>query len=238
MKYCSDFTKFLKEIILDIKTINKDYTIVLLLDEAHLLNEIDTQFQETLRVTFNHLINDIRVVFACYYDFFDGLKTSSSPLQNIFEYLFLKPLDGDDLIKLIVEPASRLDYKYEQDAIKAIEKICGGHPYYTQFLCAQCFREATSSHTSNISISNVKAAEKQVLANDKLRFKMGYWNSMGEEERSFLNKLIYKEDFGKISKQIINKMKYKYIIKEYNGSYLFTATLFETWTKQLIDEEK
>lgn len=236
LKYSTDFTKILREIIQDIKAINKDYTIVLLLDEAHLMNEIDVKFQEVLRETFNQFIKDIRVVLACYYDFFDGLNVSGSPLQNIFEYKFLKPLDGDDLIKLIVEPAARLDYRYEEDAKDAIKKISGGHPYYTQFLCAESFREATNYNTRIISIGHVKVAENKVLTSDKQRFKMGFWKNMMGEERLFLKELVTRGNTNYLSKQVINRLKSKYILKESNDSLIFTATLFENWTKQLIEE--
>ncbi len=237
LKYCSDFTKFFEEFIQNIKAVNQEYRLVLLLDEAHLMNEISVKFQEVLRETFSKLVRDVRVILACYYDFFENLKTSGSPLQNIFEYLFLKPFEGDDLTNLITEPASRFDYYYEEDAKEAIRSASGGHPYYCQFLCAKSFTEAEESKTKIITLNHIEKAEKQVIDSDKNRFDMGYWNNMRQEDRLFLKRLITGESTDYVSKQIVNRLKQKFIIKELNGKYVFTATLFREWIKQLIQEE-
>jgi tetratricopeptide (TPR) repeat protein len=236
LEYSKDFEKYMKKILEDLKAVDPSIKIVLLLDEAHMMNEIDIKFQEVLRETFNAFIQEIRVILACYNDFFDELKGIGSPFPNIFDPLQLKPFEGEELKKLIEEPAKNFDYTFDEKAKKAVETISGGHPYHCQFLCAKSFNEAVISKTRIISYHHVKKAEKHVLENAKQNFKTGYWDKLKTEERLFLSKLANGETTPIISKKLINRLKKKSVIEESNGDYYFTSTLFKNWVNQLAQE--
>jgi hypothetical protein len=237
LAYASDFGNRLESIIREIKSVRGGLKLVLLLDEAHLMNDIGEKFQEILRESFLQLVEDLRVVLACYYDFFDDLKVSGSPLHNIFEFIFLKPFQGHDLTTLIVEPAAQFGYSYDESAIKCVTTISGGHPYYCQYLCAKSFFEAEKEAVKLITKRHVQIATRFVLATDKQRFQLGYWNAMRSEERAFLKLLIAGQPVEDTSKQVVNRLKNKFVIKDLEGYYDFTAGLFKEWTKQLIQED-
>lgn len=237
LKYATDFAKFLKILVQEVKTVNRSYDIVLLLDEAHLMNRINVKFQEVLRETFHRLVQDVRVVVACYYEFFERVEATGSPFQNIFEYIHLTPLEGHDLQELIEEPARRFDFVYTEEAREEIEAMSGGHPYYCQYVCGESFTEAANNNVRTISIDHVRSAEKRVIDNDKQKFKMGYWDRMTREERASLKRLIMEGTADGISINVTNRLKKKFILKQSNEARLFTATLFEDWIRQLVEEE-
>lgn len=231
--YNSDFTRELRQIADEVKKRRDGTIIILLLDEAHSMRRIDITFQETLREAFNQLVQDIRVVLACYYNFFDDMRTSSSPLYNIFDYIFLEPFQGHELDLLITEPAKRFGYCFEARAVDTIKAMSGGHPYYCQFLCGKCFWLATNSSRQTIVVDDVNSAYHEVLKSDKEKFKAGYWNNLTVEEVSMIEKIL---DHASIfdSGEIVKKLENKHIIAESNGSYNFTSRLFEDWLIQLI----
>ncbi len=237
LNFWSDFTARLAQIMEGLKQDDPNRKLVLLLDEAHLMNKIGEQFQEVLRETFAQFVAELRVVLACYYDFFDDLRTSSSPLHNIFEFLFLTPFEGDDLRRLIVEPASRFDFEYEKAAIEAVTTMSGGHPYYCQYLCARSYGEAENEKRRMITRQHVEAARQQVLANDKQKFQSGYWDKLRAEDRFFLKQMVSGESTKNVSKDMVNRLVHKFVVKESRGKYVFTASLFEDWVRQFVHEQ-
>lgn len=237
LEFGSDFTARLAKIMEGLKEGESDRRLVLLLDEAHLMNKIGEQFQEVLRETFAQFVEGVRVLIACYYDFFDDLRASSSPLHNIFEFLFLKPFGGDDLRRLIVEPGRRFGFEYEEAAIEAVTDVGGGHPYYCQYLCARSYREAEKEGRTTITCLHVEAARQHVLSNDKQKFQIGYWDNLRPEERLFLKQLVSSESTKNVSRDVVNRLVNKFIVKESRGMYVFTASLFEDWVRQLVHEQ-
>ena len=232
-----NFESKFKKIINDLRSLNDELFIVLLLDEGNYLNTVDERLRESLRQVFIDSSPIIRVVFACYYDFFEKSNKIGSPFHNIFRFLYLKPFQGEDLRKLIIEPAEKLNYEYEESAIKDIEKISGGHPFYCQFLCGESFEKASESNRKIISSHDVDKAKRKIINDDLVRFRDGYWNRMKEKEHLFLKNLINQQPLANSNfpKQIAHRLKKKFVIQDMNESYTFTALLFEDWVKQLID---
>ncbi|MEM8610435.1 MAG: NACHT domain-containing protein [Cyanobacteria bacterium P01_H01_bin.105] len=235
LQYGMRFIKEFENILKNIKSKIADAKLVLLLDEAHLMNRIDVGFQEVLRETFSKFTSDIRVVMACYYDFFEELDASGSPLHNIFEHLFLNPLEERASNQLITEPARKYGYEYDNEAQTRIIEIAGGHPYYCQFICAKSFIRAKSKDSKKISTSHVQLAYQEVIKADKEKFKAGYWNRLSEEECLLLQKMVRKNIRQDASREVIEKLISKSIIVKSNGNYVFTSKLFESWIREIID---
>jgi hypothetical protein len=239
LSYSTDITDKLREILQGINLLKEkkfDY-LVLFIDEGHLLIEIEDVFQESLRQAFADLISEIRVVFACYYNFHYNVVASGSPLFNMFETIRLEPLAGNDLRNLITKPAKSYNREFTEDAIAAIEVISGGHPYFCQCLCAKSFVIEWSLPA--ISIDNVRQAEKQVILEEKDIFRIGYWATLSNDEKLFLGKLASKKlNQGNNITKVPISLSEKYIIKKIEEKYCFTSQLFETWSKQLYEEER
>lgn len=237
LKYPSDITHSLRETIQGIRAKKGELAyLVLLMDEGHLLGEVDITFQEALRQAFNDLVTGMRVVFACYYNFQRNVRESGSPLLNTFETINLKPLDGNDLRNLITMPAKSFNREFSSDAIGAIISISGGHPYFCQCLCAKSF--VIEGNSSIISIQSVRHAEQRLLDEEKEIFWAGYWSRLSPEEKSFLGKLVSGQ-FEQLTKTktVFTSLNEKSIVRESNGKYYFTCELFEIWSKQLYAEE-
>jgi hypothetical protein len=233
LKYVTDFRKELEKIVRSMKDVGNDYKLVLLLDEAQDISATSINFQKALRESFQHN-EDVRVVIACYYDFFEESRSSGSPLHNIFDPLFLKPLDDSSLEELIKQPVRFFSIKYEDEAVETIKKISGGHVYYCQHLCANCFTHAKSEKTDTISLKHVRMAEAEILVSDKETFKSGYWDKLSDNELSVLEALIDGDrQKAKHSEKSVSSLVRKQLIS--NGQN-FVSTLFRDWTAQFLRE--
>jgi len=238
LQYSTDFIKQLKIVLQNLTSFSPGAKIALLLDEAHIMSQISIKFQEVLREAFNQLISSVRVILACYYDFFESTGNAGSPLQNIFEYVFLRPLDGNDLLHLIVEPASWFGVEYEPAAIDSIRRISGGHPYYCQYLCAKSFGEAQNTNSAAITIAEVSKAEQHVLLSEKERFAMGYWERFSDDELMVLQAILDNKSLPAKSSRGLARLIKKYVLIQSPKGYLFSSGLFETWVRALIQEKQ
>jgi len=243
IEYPDAFRAEIQKIIQALQAVKTDARLVLMLDEAHEMLSIDVKFQNILRQAFIELYPELKVVMACYYSFLEEMRQRGSPLHNIFEYIFLKPLEGEALNKLIMEPAAEFGYEYEQKALESVKKNSGGHPYYCQYLCAKSFRNASLSKKENrissrnkviITVSDVEKAKSEILASDKLRFKAGYWGQLSEEEITVLRYLTSGKETRSLSKYAIHSLEQKFIISR--NSQEFTSILFKEWTTEILQE--
>lgn len=236
LKFGTDFVPLLNNLVTNVLLSNPDVKIALLLDEGHIIGEIGVRFQEVLREAFSHLIQSVRVVLASYYDFFEFAGNSGSPLHNIFEFTFLRPLEGNGLLNLIVEPASWFGVEYEFNAINAIQSISGGHPYYCQYMCAKCFDEAQYSDTRKVTLEHVARAEQLALQNEKERFVMGYWNRFTSEELLILEALINQRPLIDKSGKSFRRLTNKFVLLKRANGYEFSSRLFRAWVTNLLKE--
>jgi NACHT domain len=212
------------------------FKIAILLDEAHILNRIGPIVQEVLREAFTQLAKDVRVVMACYYDFFDALDSTGSPLTNIFEHLLLKPLTGSDLEQLIIDPAARFDYSYQGAAVTAITGIAGGHPYYSQYLCALCFGIAEAAGEREITTHHVETAERQLFERAKEVYKGGYWDNSTVPQRLLLRDIAQGQGTATVSESVAQPLVRKSLLTRHGNTYQFTASLFKRWSAVLANE--
>jgi hypothetical protein len=237
LTYRTDFIWLLEEVISRLQVHNPNARLVIIMDEAHLMNRLEITFQEVIREAFNRFVKHVRAVLACYYDFFDASSVSGSPLHNIFDYIFLMPLQGDDLRSLIQEPGQRFGYTFESAATSLIMDACGGHPYYAQFVCHNSLAEAMRSDSRIITAAHASKAERSVIASDLERFRMGYWKQFGPDERRLLHCVIHRKPTAdQVPKHVIRRLKNMHVLRDTGKHLSFTARLFEVWCKQLLDE--
>lgn len=56
--------------------------------------------------------------------------------ERLFEFVEVGSLDGEAARKAIVEPAEKLDVRYEDEAVEKILSFTEGYPYFIQELCS------------------------------------------------------------------------------------------------------
>ncbi|MFN6535342.1 MAG: ABC transporter substrate-binding protein [Nostoc sp. EkiNYC01] len=81
---------------------------------------------------------------------------SSAPNQEI------GLLDELSAKRLITKPAEGV-LIYEQEAIDEIYKLCAGHPYFTQVICSDIFRQAAANNKRKVTRTDVKAIIDQSI---------------------------------------------------------------------------
>lgn len=239
MKYGDYFGRHLRSLIRELQATTRGARLCLLVDEGNRILKLREEFQLVMRATLNDLGRDMRMILACSNEFLEYVQESrSSPFKNVFQYTLLRPISDNDLNKLIIEPARRFGYEYEEDAVRRVREMSGGHPYYVQALCGSSFNKARGDGSSLISLAHVEAAVVHVVNSKEVKdkFVLGYWNVLKDDPEAirFLKLLSAGRDAGKTPPETIDKLKGRQIIVEFAPrQYRFSAELFRIWVGQL-----
>jgi WD40 repeat protein len=232
-RYSRDAVDELGKLVMALAAAQPGYRLVLLLDEVQVMNDIGGTFQEVIREILTRFSTDVRAVLACYYDYLENLSSTGSPLPNICEHIYLKPLTGKHLMRLITEPAHRFGYDWEAPARDAAAELSGGHPYYCQHLCASSYDESRSLGSTNITLAHVLAAKQVVLERSRQHFRSGYWAHLSVEQRAFLGALAASPDSRRSSAEVLRPLIAKQIVVNVDGRLRFTSTLFCEWVRSM-----
>ncbi|MBE9031754.1 AAA family ATPase [filamentous cyanobacterium LEGE 11480] len=237
LEFNNDFCDELTKIEHQVKSQSSQTKIALIIDEMHEAANIGNKFQEVLREAFISHRDFIRITVACYHSFFSDAKSSSSPLHNIFKYIHLKMLEGDDLDALITKPAKMFGYTYTKEAVAAIKHISGGHPYYCQAICHESLDIARNQRKKEISYEFVKEAKKITLKNDIEKFRLGYWLACNLDEKYVLKKIIQGQRISekKESRKTLESLERKLILTKSHERLVFSSLLFREWVEQLLE---
>lgn len=181
-----------EEVLLEeIKEALGDRHVLLMFDEAHLLQE---------QVAQGELEADVFPFFARLmgeYGFLNFLFVSGAKLETMrreFADLFqtalyreISFLDRDDAIALISEPVSEI-VDYDIGALNRILSITSGHPYYVQLFCHALFARWMQTQTHSITSADLDAVldETTETCVANLRFT---WDSSTPEEQVVLSAL-------------------------------------------------
>ncbi|MBD3343269.1 MAG: hypothetical protein GF353_29505 [Candidatus Lokiarchaeota archaeon] len=244
VKYASDFPQVLAKIIEDSKNFNPDFKLVVLLDEGDRIREINKTFQGNLRSAIVHLNKEFRIVITCSSNFMDYvsntniLQTTSepSPLENVFIIKYLPPLSEEDIEFLIRKPADYYNFSYDDNAVDMIKIWSGGHPFYCQKICFNAFNLARRNHHKIIREIHILKSVNEVLSENKIHFKRGYWDRLYPTEKSALEKIFRQNSISNIPSYIQQKLKSRYLIDINGAKIKFTAKLYEEWTRKLLEE--
>ena len=139
----------------------KRKNLVLLLDEFDML--WDNSCKEINHFVY-FLISIINLQEKLFIILFVGRRESSLEfIQGLFREVGKLPhkelglLDKSNTKRLVTEiPREVTSYKYDLDAIEAIWKLSGGHPYYTQLLCYQLFQQARDKDKWNVNYQDLE----------------------------------------------------------------------------------
>jgi Cdc6-like AAA superfamily ATPase len=246
-----DFIDKVYEVLQAVQQKLAHITIILLLDEADALLNISDELQtsialERLRglegqkgervqkilraaLQSSKVGDRLRAVVAGTTDFSAYIVEYSSPFFNHFRFMYLKPLNSQEIRVLIEKPASRLGYTYTSDAIQRIVALSGSLPYYCQALCYEAFASAQRRQTQSISNKDVDAAEEKIINDLYKGYLSSFWHPATIEERKFLVALVKGKAFRVSHELVEHLLGWQLIIKTEKG-YAFSSGLFARWT--------
>ncbi len=240
LKYPAHFERQLGNILNDIKNKNNQFKLVFLWDEGNDIVKINEEFQLVLRSTLNNLTKDVRLVLTCSNEFREYTqKSKTSPLKNIFRYTLLEPFKDKEITEIITKPAGQFDYKFESEVIERIKELSGGHPYYLQVLCAECFKTARRNKVKTINKDILSFSENKTISSPEVKdkFVFGYWAFIkdSKDEYKCVKDISEKKSLVDTPKDTIQKLLNRHlIVKEEKHHYRFTSELFRIWIVELL----
>ena len=236
------FTDNLKTILDAAHREAPEVKIVLLLDEADYILQVEDRLQHVMRAAFqSREVGDaVRVVVAGTTDLSTYISQRSSPFFNHFRFVPLKPLSEYETHALITEPAAQMHYSYDPLGIERICQVSGGHPYYCQRLCYEAFTLAVQAQEKHITLAHAEAAVQKVMqdADAYHSFVTSFWQPspprqpLTRTERRFLAALAGGKSTVQFSRQTVKRCLDWQLVVECDGGYMFTCELFRAWTQR------
>jgi len=167
----------------------------LLSDRVLLLtfDEFDSFDQPEIRKTLSHPLIDYlrRLMEVEGLNFIFSVGSSGDKLENMqasytdfFKnalYRKISFLTSDDCQRLITKPVDGL-IEYEKKAVKLINEITSGHPYFTQLMCHELFSLCQKTGSRTISAGDVKAVLEDVVERGTVNLKF-VWDEASDLEK-------------------------------------------------------
>jgi len=252
-----DFTDRIYEILQAARNKLADVNLILLLDEADFLLEveeknnvtylmkllgkriIDESIQRFLRAALqsSRIGSCLRATVAGTTDLSTYVLQRSSPFFNHFRFVPLKPLKKPETEDLIVKPAGMLGFSYSSEAVQQISHLSGGHPYYCQALCYEAFSYASQQNNTVIDSQAIAVAEEKIRTDFSHAYLIGFWRRATSRERKILAALAQGKPLNNLSNvQIKRLLDWQLLVKEHS-TYHLSAELFRQWTMMAVGKD-
>lgn len=103
--------------------------------------------------------NDARFIVAGFRQLRQAAETLDSPLFHFGEIVTLKPLDGDEVREMVVEPLERLRIKLEgrDDIAQRIYRETAGQPNLVQYYCRTLLEQLKPEGPRSISLPDLES---------------------------------------------------------------------------------
>lgn len=170
-------------------TTDRDVRLILLVDEADVINTYDQAVQEQLRgMLMSSLAQHIKMILAGTY-ISKEWHLQSSPWYNLFSReIMLPPFDEEAVERLIQQPVEGI-YRYEPEAVKQIIAYSDRKPFEAQQLCLHAVRETLARKKRHVTTSEVEAAVQSSLEERDLEFEQ-LWETMSPDGQRALRVLM------------------------------------------------
>ncbi len=251
-----DFTGKISEIVQAAQKKILSINLILLLDEADFLLEVEVQeeynstlftgrsyqkderIQRVLRAAFQSpkVGSQLRVVVAGTTALSTHVLQHSSPFFNHFRFVPLKLLSNEETYSLIVAPARNIGFSYLPHSIERITFLSGCYPYYCQALCYESFAYALQQKFTVIDDAAVDAAEKKIREDLFEGYRSSFWQRTTSKERSVLVALARGKDHRAFSRMQIERLLDWQLLIQRGEGYDFSAGLFQQWTMMAIEK--
>ncbi len=100
---------------------------------------------------------------------------------------FLSSMEGEQLIR---EPVSAAGVTYQDQVVRRILALTGGHPYLIQQLCFFCIEELNARRQDfEVDPEHLEQAVERMLSPSYVGFFADIWNSVGREAQTVLMRL-------------------------------------------------
>jgi hypothetical protein len=232
--YANDFVKALESILAEAKEKSPYIKVVLELDDAEKIIEAGAELKNILRATLQ--INQaIVAILAGTSRLLTPIEDQyTSPFQELFISLILKPLSQKETEELIMVPSETIEtvgVSYDANTMDRIYELCGGSPRYYKVICNHLIFTANEKGRNRISVEDVNNIVSDVLE-DKAILYEHTWNQLNDQEKNILRAMISNRSMKGVSKKSFNHLEIMQLIFEDKGKYRFTAQLFEEWCKR------
>jgi len=231
--------------------------ILLVLDEMDILLDLREYFE--LSTVLRSLAEDPRwrgrfaVVMAGLdpaVNRLDRIREGRNPFYQFLSEFPLGPLTHEDTKTMIVSIGGQMGISYTDDAVNAIAKASGGHPFISRQICSQAIRDIERPNT--IEEERANNAIKQYLSFSRNYMAETLWGidsgGPSDDDATILKAL--SENLGQKEDELIlpslqqkkrrslqialDRLNDMSLIRQYDSGWSITIPIFRTWIRRNI----
>jgi tetratricopeptide (TPR) repeat protein len=237
--YARDFIDALASILDDAKRKLENIKMVLILDEAERLVEMDSQLAGIIRAALAHNRDVVAILAGTSRLLKSSESTSDSPLNNIFTVMFLGPLTKEETLSIMRESFKRVGISYEPNTLERLYDLTGGIPYYVNIVGYRLI-ELVNLKSEDIIKDVITTKDIDRIATDvpDERFShvfMYSLDNLNEPEKEILLGISNNSPQEEFNKDAARDLEAKQIIVKEDGKYRFISQLFKEWYKKSND---
>jgi hypothetical protein len=229
--YANDFVKALESILAEAKEKSSYIKVILELDDAEKIIEAGAELENILRATLQINQAIVAILAGTSRPLTPIEDQYTSPFQELFITLILKPLSQKETEELIMKPSETVGVSYDANAMERIYELCGGSPRYYKVICNHLIFTANEKGRNRITVEDVNNIVSDVLEDKGVLYEHT-WNQLNDQEKDILRAMISNRSMKGVSKKSFDPLETMQLIFEDNGKYRFTAQLFEEWCKR------
>lgn len=212
-------------------------TLLLILDDANLLQALDPQALMILRAVFQDLqMYKVRygLVITGPPGLFGEVREIAEPVTRFFEHIPLREFSLEDTADAIRHPLVQVNAPFvvADDAVSWVWERTKGHPYFVTFIMRDMVEEAKKHRLKVIDRAVCEKVWPTILRHLEMdKFNME-WSSATPAEREVLKNLSSGQSIGGGKRSLLTRlMKKNLIIKIERGQYELYHPLFSDFVR-------
>lgn len=212
-------------------------TLLLILDDANLLQAMDPQALMILRAVFQDLqMYRVRygLVITGPPGLFGEVREIAEPVTRFFEHIPLREFSPEDIVDAIRHPLAQVNAPFEvaDDAIFWIWERTKGHPYFVTFIMRDIVEEGKRHNLKIIDKSVCKKIWPMILRHLEMDKFSIEWHSATPTEREVLKILSSGRSIGDGKRGLLTRLLRKnLVIKVERGQYELYHPLFSDFVR-------
>ena len=178
--------------------------LVLLFDEFDVLSDELASPRAASETLFPYLQDLIATQRKVGFVFVVGrrIEELATHFQAIFKqavYRRVGHLKPEDSRALIVEPAQRI-ISYDDDAVREIQRLAAGHPYFTQLICFEAFNAVKANGRDTVSVEVIHDVVTRAIESGHGALNW-FWEGLPRAERFILSAVAHAAGGSGVSSQ-------------------------------------
>ncbi len=216
------------------------YTLLLILDDANLLQILDAQALMILRAVFQDLQmygSRFGLVITGPAGLFGEVRETAEPVTRFFEHLPLREFGLEDTADAVRQPLIQVGagFKVPDETVGFIWERTGGHPYFVAFVMRDLVEQARKQNLQNIDKRLCENVWPTVLRHLEIDKFQSEWATATNAEREVLRALASGQEIGEGRRSLLQRLVRKnLLVKVERGRYEMYHRLFADFVREQV----